>query len=258
MSSYHPFLFSWSDPSPLFICPFCPSLIFHPYFNLTESYPTLSLSPSLSILAFPLSPFSNLFSTLFFILSCFFTLFFLFETLFHWFQSITRTVIFFIILYITNNNFILTYCFWYLYPIFLRLSICLSSSSSSPSPALSLYTLPLLLPYPSFLTFSYPLPSSRCGHVGEHVSSVPLPAVPDPDHSGSGPVHPGSLHLLLVWRDSQGGQASLPVSGQDEELWAEQQWTLHHRYATYVTVTCVIVMSFPVALSTHPVPRVSP
>lgn len=65
MSSSHPFLFSWCDPSPLFICPFCPSLIFHPSFNLTESYPTFSLSPSLSILAFPLSPFSNLFSTLF-------------------------------------------------------------------------------------------------------------------------------------------------------------------------------------------------
>lgn len=65
MSSSHPFLFSWCDPSPLLISPFCPSVIFHLSFNLTESYPTLSLSPSLSILAFPLSPFSNLFSTLF-------------------------------------------------------------------------------------------------------------------------------------------------------------------------------------------------
>lgn len=42
------------------------------------------------------------------------------------------------------------------------------------------------------------IPLLLCGHAGAYVPSLSLPALPDLDHSGSGPLHPGSLHLLLV------------------------------------------------------------
>lgn len=61
------------------------------------------------------------------------------------------------------------------------------------------------------------------GHAGAHVPSLSLPALPVTDLSGAGSVRAGLLHVLLVRGNAQGGQASLPVACQDEELWAEQQ-----------------------------------
>lgn len=65
-------------------------------------------------------------------------------------------------------------------------SICDCSRTLCPlCPSVSLVTPPALPPLPR-------------GHAGAHVPSLSLPALPDLDHFGSGPLHPGSLHLVLV------------------------------------------------------------
>lgn len=78
--------------------------------------------------------------------------------------------------------------------------------------------------------FSPDLSESRSSHAGEHVQTQPLPAVTFPHLTGAHPVRLRLLHLLLVWGDTQGGEASLPVARQAEELWAEQQSAVHHRW----------------------------
>lgn len=78
--------------------------------------------------------------------------------------------------------------------------------------------------------FSPDLSESRSRHAGEHVQTQPLPAVTFPHLAGAHPVRLRFLHLLLVWGNTQGGEASLPVARQVEELWAEQQSAVHHRW----------------------------
>lgn len=121
-------------------------------------------------------------------------------------------------------------------------SICDCSHTLCPlCPSVSLVTPPALPPLPR-------------GHAGAHVPSLSLPALPDLDHSGSGPLHPGSLHLVLVWGHAQGGQAPLPVACQNEELWSEQQRTVHHRYRRWdvaVTFTLCFFVVFVVFYYIH-------
>lgn len=83
-------------------------------------------------------------------------------------------------------------------------------------------------PPPPYLS-SPCLPLPLCGHAGANVPSISLLALLDLDHSGSGPLHPGSVHLLLVRGHPQGGEATLPVARPNEELWSEQQRAWHHR-----------------------------
>lgn len=65
--------------------------------------------------------------------------------------------------------------------------------------------------------------STEHTHYAEvHIQTQPLPAVPLFNVSGPDTVGAGLLHLLLVCRDAQSGEATLPVSCQNEELWPEQ------------------------------------